>query len=101
VVSVSGDETVVDVTVGDDGVGAGRATALTATDAVALAVLDATGAGLTLDEVRDVELDAGRAVVVVLGSPDGDLRIGLARSDRDLLQTTAAATLRAVGWTAA
>jgi hypothetical protein len=98
IVSVAGEETIVEAGVRvDDDVRTGRGTSSTAPDAVALAVLDAVGPGLTLDELRDVELDRGRAVLVVLAAEDGDLRLGLARSERDLLQTAAIATLRAIG----
>lgn len=97
VVSVGDDETLVEATVRQDGEErVGRASSTEATEAVATAILSARGAPYALEEIRDVELESGRAVVAVLTHEDGFLRLGLAITDRDLLQTAAIATLRAL-----
>lgn len=74
----------------------GTAVASTPEDAVAKAVVAAVAPGHTFDEVRTIEVGTRSAVLVVLHEPTGGLRLGLAISDGDVLQTTAVATQRAV-----
>jgi hypothetical protein len=65
-------------------------------DAVAKAVIVALAPDHTFDEVRTLDVGTRSAVLVVTHDARGVLRLGLAISDGDVLQTTAVAAQRAV-----
>lgn len=65
-------------------------------EAVVRAVLEASGSDLVFRDAREVVLGDERAVLVVLAGPDGAPHPGFVLGDEDLLQSTAAATMRAV-----
>lgn len=72
------------------------ATGLRPEDAVAKAVIAAIAPDHSFDEVRTIDVGTRSAVLVVLHDPAGVLRLGLAISDGDVLQTTAIAAKRAL-----
>lgn len=74
----------------------GTAAAQAPEDAVAMAVLNAIAPDFSFGEVRTIDVGTRSAVLVVVHDPKQALRIGLAISDGDVLQTTAVATLRAL-----
>ena len=74
----------------------GTASATQPEDAVAKAVIAAIAPDHTFDEVRTIDLGARSAVLTVAHDAKGVLRLGLAISDGDVLQTTAEATKRAL-----
>jgi hypothetical protein len=65
-------------------------------DAVAKAVIAAIAPDHSFDEVRTIDVGTRSAVLVVTHDPRGVLRLGLAISDGDVLQTTAEAAKRAL-----
>jgi len=72
------------------------ATGLPPEDAVAKAVIAAIAPDHSFDEVRTIDVGTRSAVLVVLHDPNDVLRLGLAISDGDVLQTTAVAARRAL-----
>ncbi len=74
----------------------GSASAFSPEDAVAKAVIAAVAPGHEFEEVRTIDVGVRSAVLVVTHDPAGALRLGLAISEGDVLQTTAVATLRAL-----
>ncbi len=70
--------------------------AATPEDAVGRAVLSAIAPTHTFDEVRTIAVGIKSAVLVVTHDAQGVLRLGLAISDGDILQTVAVATQRSV-----
>jgi hypothetical protein len=96
VVEMTGDEAIVEATYEvDDQLVRGRGTGADATHAVAAAVLDAVQSSATLRQVREMAVDQGRAVLVLL-SDAGRPRVGFVVGDDNLVQLTASATLRAL-----
>lgn len=83
-----------------DGFSVGKATAQAASEAVALAVMDAVAPLFEFDEIRTLDLGRRSAVLAVLRDEHRFLRLGLAISAGDLLRTTALATQRAIQSTA-
>lgn len=80
-----------------DGAGhTGSATDAHGPTAVANAVLDAIGSGHQLVDLREIELDTGRVVLVMIEEPDGDVGLGLSLCRDETLQAAATATYRAV-----
>jgi hypothetical protein len=79
---------------GDDRTG--EATATDAQEAVVRAVLQASHSDLRYREAREVLVDNGRAVLVVLTDETGTPRPGFVVSNDDMLQATATATVRAI-----
>lgn len=75
----------------------GTATAVDAEQAVARAVIDACAQGYGFDEVRRIDVGTRSAVLVVARDATQMLRLGLAISDGDILQTVALAARRATG----
>lgn len=65
-------------------------------DAVAKAVIDAIAPDFAFSEVRTIDVGARSAVLVVAHDTNGVLRLGLAISDGDVLQTTAEAAKRSL-----
>jgi len=65
-------------------------------DAVARAVIHAIAPDHTFDEVRTIDVGTRSAVLAVAHDMNGVLRLGLAISDGDVLQTTAVAAKRAI-----
>ena len=65
-------------------------------DAVAKAVMQAIAPDHTFSEVRTINVGARSAVLVVAHDANGVLRLGLAISSGDVLQTTAEAAKRAI-----
>lgn len=65
-------------------------------DAVAKAVVAAIAPDYSFDEVRTIDVGTRSAVLVVIHDANGVLRLGLAISDGDILQTTAIAAKRAL-----
>lgn len=76
--------------------GSGRGMSTDPQEAVVRAVLDASGSTLAYRDAREVVLGDERAVLVVLAEDDGRPHPGFVVSDDDLLQSTAAATMRAL-----
>lgn len=74
----------------------GTGVAFSPEEAVAKAVLIAMSPGHRFDNVRTIDVGTRSAVLVVAHDPNGALRLGLAISDGDILQTTAVATRRAL-----
>lgn len=74
----------------------GTASAPRPEDAVAKSVLAAIAPDHHFDEVRTVDVGARSAVLAVAHDPNGVLRLGLAISDGDILQTTAVAAKRSI-----
>lgn len=74
----------------------GSAVAGNPEDAVAKAVLELLGPGYRFDEVRRIDVGARSAALVVGRDANQVLRLGLAISEGDILQTTALAAQRAV-----
>jgi hypothetical protein len=74
----------------------GRATAADAQEAVVRAVLEASASDLAYREAREVTVENGRAVLVVLTDGTGEPRPGFVVSGDDVLQATATATVRAI-----
>lgn len=74
----------------------GTAVAFSPEEAVAKAVIIAMSPGHRFDNVRTIDVGTRSAVLVVAHDPNGSLRLGLAISDGDILQTTAVATKRAL-----
>jgi hypothetical protein len=74
----------------------GEATAADAQEAVVRAVLQASHTDLDYREAREVMVDNGRAVLVVLSDGSGLPRPGFVVSNDDMLQATATATVRAI-----
>jgi len=74
----------------------GSATAFSPENAVAKAVIAAVSPAHEFGEVRTIDVGVRSAVLVVTHDPAGALRLGLAISEGDVLQTTAVATLRAL-----
>ena len=71
-------------------------TGTTPEEAVARAVLEAVATGHELNEVRTLVVGTKSAVLVVSHDSDGVLRLGLAISEGDILQTVAVAAERTV-----
>ena len=88
--------TTVHVAPGND-LRSGRAMSTDPQEAVVRAVLEASGSKLAYRDAREVILGDERAVLVVLSELDGTPHPGFILSEDDLLQATAAATLRALG----
>lgn len=65
-------------------------------DAVAKAVIGAIAPDHTFSEVRTIDVGTRSAVLAVAHDPNGVLRLGLAISDGDVLQTTAEAAKRSL-----
>ncbi len=84
------------VVAGSDATHAARVVADDPQEAVARAVLEASGAELAFRSAREVVLGDERAVLVLLAGPDGTPHPGFVLGDDDLLQSTAAATMRAI-----
>lgn len=98
VVEIEGGETGVEATITGPG-GApstARAAAAEAIEAVARAVLEAYGSELSFRDAREIPINGSRAVLVMLTDHRGVPHPGFVMSDDDLLQATAAATLRAI-----
>lgn len=74
----------------------GTAVAFSPEEAVAKSVIIALGEGHRFDDVQTIDVGTRSAVLVVAHDPNGALRLGLAISDGDILQTTAVATKRAL-----
>jgi hypothetical protein len=74
----------------------GAATATEAQEAVVRAVLQASDCDFGFREAREVPVESGRAVLVVLTDASGAPRPGFVVSGDDVLQATAAATVRAI-----
>ena len=74
----------------------GTAVAYSPEEAVAKAVIIALAPGHRFDNLRTINVGTRSAVLVVAHDPGGALRLGLAISDGDVLQTTAVATMRAL-----
>lgn len=74
----------------------GEATAADAQEAVVRAVLQASRSSLRYREAREVSVENGRAVLVVLSDDTGTPRPGFVVSNEDMLQATATATIRAI-----
>lgn len=74
----------------------GTAVAYSPEEAVAKAVIIAVGPGHRFDNLRTIDVGTRSAVLVVAHDPSGSLRLGLAISGGDILQTTAVATMRAL-----
>lgn len=74
----------------------GTAVAFSPEEAVAKGVITAMGQGHRFDKVQTIDVGTRSAVLVVAHDPGGVLRLGLAISNGDLLQTTAVATQRAL-----
>ena len=74
----------------------GTAVAFSPEEAVSKAVIIAMSPGHRFDNVRTIDVGTRSAVLVVAHDPNGALRLGLAISDGDVLQTTAVATKRAL-----
>ncbi|HEX7097045.1 MAG TPA: hypothetical protein VF183_14250 [Acidimicrobiales bacterium] len=74
----------------------GAATATEAQEAVVRAVLQASNCDYTFREAREVPVENGRAVLVVLTDDKGTPHPGFVVSGEDVLQATAAATIRAI-----
>ncbi len=74
----------------------GTAVALSPEEAVSKAVIIAMGQGHRFDKVQTIDVGTRSAVLVVAHDPNGALRLGLAISDGDVLQTTAVAAKRAL-----
>jgi len=90
-------QSTVTITVPVDGIGVqGTGTAARPEDAVAAAVFNAANRGDTVDEVRRIDVGARSAVLVAGHDAQGQLRLGLAISSGDILQTTATAASRAL-----
>jgi hypothetical protein len=73
-----------------------RATAGDAGEAVARAVLAATGSPLQFREARETPINGSRAVLVVYTDAKGMPKPGFLVSDEDLIEATAIASLRAI-----
>ncbi len=85
------------ITIELDGQGfQGTASATRPEDAVAKAVIVAIAPDHTFSEVRTIDVGTRSAVLVVAHDPKGVLRLGLAISDGDVLQTTAEAAKRSL-----
>jgi hypothetical protein len=74
----------------------GVATASEAQEAVVRAVLQASDCDFGYREAREVPVENGRAVLVVLADESGAPRPGFVVSGDDVLQATASATVRAI-----
>ena len=74
----------------------GSAEAARPEDAVAKSVIAALAPDHSFDEVRTITLGTRSGVLVVAHTAEGVLRLGLAISDGDILQTTAEAAKRAL-----
>lgn len=74
----------------------GTAVAYSPEEAVAKAVIIALAPGHRFDNLRTIDVGTRSAVLVVAHDRGGALRLGLAISDGDVLQTTAVATMRAL-----
>jgi hypothetical protein len=74
----------------------GVATASEAQEAVVRAVLQASDSAFGFREAREVPVENGRAVLVVLADESGAPRPGFVVSGDDVLQATASATVRAI-----
>lgn len=74
----------------------GTAAAFSPEDAVARAVIAAVAPEHEFSEVRTIDVGTRSAVLVVTHDALGALRLGLAISDGDVLQTTAVATYRSI-----
>jgi hypothetical protein len=74
----------------------GVATATEAQEAVVRAVLQASESDFGFREAREVPVENGRAVLVVLTDENGAPRPGFVVSGDDVLQATASATVRAI-----
>jgi hypothetical protein len=74
----------------------GAATATEAQEAVVRAVLQASSSSFGFREAREVPVENGRAVLVVLTDDAGSPRPGFVVSTEDVLQATASATVRAI-----
>lgn len=74
----------------------GTAVAFSPEEAVSKAVIIAMGKGHRFDNVQTIDVGTRSAVLVVAHDPHGALRLGLAISDGDVLQTTAVAAKRAL-----
>lgn len=74
----------------------GTGVAFSPEEAVAKAVIIAMSPGHRFDNVRTIDVGTRSAVLVVAHDPNGALRLGLAISDGDVLQTAAVATRRAL-----
>jgi hypothetical protein len=81
---------------GADDDATGSATADDAQEAVVRAVLQATRSDYAYREAREVTVENGRAVLVVLSDESGAPRPGFVVSGEDVLQATATATVRAI-----
>ena len=75
----------------------GTAAAVDAEQAVARAVIGACAPGFGFDGVRRIDVGTRSAVLVVARDAAQMLRLGLAISDGDILQTVALAAQRAAG----
>jgi hypothetical protein len=95
VVELGDQGTTVHVAPGAD-IGGGKAMADDPQEAVVRAVLAASNSPLTYRDAREVILGDERAVLVVLSGANGTPHPGFVFSDDDLLQSTAAATMRAI-----
>jgi len=78
------------------GVRPGQGQALSPTNAVAEATLDALDGGLKLVEVADGEVAGERTMIVLVRGDNGASTVGAALSEGDHLHATAVATLDAV-----
>lgn len=95
IVELNDEGTTVHVLPGDD-LRRGRAVSTDPQEAVVRAVLEASGSALAYRDAREVIIGDERAVLVVLSEHNGTPHPGFVLSEDDLLQATAAATLRAL-----